>query len=905
MPPQSAITLCISLLFAALLPAQKISGYVRDSSGAAIPYASVVATSCRDEQVLAYTSTNDDGEYALSIGTDCDSITLTARSLGYRTSAQKVFVRESPLKVDFALAATVLQEVLIRAKTPPIVVRKDTTEFNVASFADSTEFSVEDLLKKLPGVQVSEGGQISYNGKAVERVLIEGDDLFNQNYQIATRNVRADMLSKVQVIDHYEDNPVLGSIRKTDRLVMNLKIKPERKRNLSGSVTGGIGRGDDWKARGHTNLFSLSRKDKAYLIGTGNNTGNAAAQSLGLPTASGGFEPEKQELQSNPLRAQGMVQSPQMESVGLPSAFTNTNRSGMVYIGELLPFTPQCKLKISAWAGKDRLQQQSTNATQILLEPYPLDITERKETTQRLSSRNLQAEFEFFSPNKQHALRSFAKIGDRPESGNFQLQRSQTGSPDARVASRCDQKNQEAFAALEYTLKINPKTAFQVAGKSAWYNGSSLLNPNYNAYPMFFGLDSSFANLFQNTRQRQRKHLVFARAFSSFKAFQWVAEAGYVANSGRVESDIRLESLSGAVAKLDSAVFRNDCQLLSPNGFANLQASREFGRLQVRGQLSGRLQTLRLSAPAIAEPTTRRFIAEPSLMLHYKFNDKALLGGQYRYQLNPPDINSLAPAFIFANYQTLSRGLPDLDYLPGSSASINYFFIDRQKQFSWNLGGDFQQQKKRFGSRYQISPVLSVQEKFRPVETRSYVLRSNTSRFLPAISCRFELGAGIFKFKETALVNSDAPRKLNTTVQSLNLSFGTAFDAWVNVILDSGGNLSSLKNSSDVGTTSLRTANISSTLQFRVRPSKKIDLKLFVRHAANQLDKNAPYRHYFAADGIAYFRLPAWHSNLQVSAFNLLGARNFEQVSADAFYRNSTALQAVGTFVVLSWDYSF
>jgi len=902
---QKVITLLLFLFYTFLLPAQKISGFVRDSTGVVVSYASVVATSCRDELVLAYTTTNDNGAFHLSLSTDCDSITLTARSLGYRTTAHKISLRVLPLTVDFALAATVLQEVVIRAKTPPVIVRNDTTEFNAASFSDSTEFSVEDLLKKLPGVQVSEGGQISYNGKTVERVLIEGDDLFSQNYQIATRNVRADMISKVQVIDRYEENPVLSSIRKTDRMVMNLKIKPERKRTLSGSVTGGLGYGDGWKARGHTNLFSLSRKDKAYLIGTGNNTGKTASQSLGFPGTGSYFEPDKQELQGNPLRANGLVQIPPMERVGLPIEYTNTNRSGMIYLGEVIPITPQFKVKFSAWAGKDKLRQETTNATRILLESSVLDIIENKETTQRLASRVLQTEFEFFAPNKKHAIRSFIKIGDMPAGGSFQLLRSQTGNPDTWVTNLNDHKTKEAFASLEYTYKINAKTALQIIGKSAWYTGSALLNPNYSAYSTYFGLDSTFTNLFQNVGQRQRKSLIFARILSNYKRFQWVAETGIVGNSGKITSDIRLENPSGTSKILDDAAYRNDFQLLSPNYFASLQVSREFGKLKVLGQVYERFQILHITAPNIASETTKCLITEPSLNVFYKFNEKASLGSDYRYQLAPPNISSLVPAFLFTNYQTFSRGLPSLDYMPGSSVGLNYFFNNRQKQFSWNAGGSFKQNKNQFGGQYQISPVLSIQEKFRPVENSSYVLRTNASRFLSTISCRFELGASIFQLRETALINSDAPRRLNTTVQNLNLSFGTAFDTWVNVILDTGGSFSSLKSSTTTNAASLRAANLFSTFQIKVRPSKKFDLKLFVRHAANQLDKNRPYRHFFAADGVAYFRFPAWHSNLDISAFNLLGTRKFEQVSADAFYRNSTAVQAVNPFFVLSWDYSF
>lgn len=295
--------------FTAALLGQQISGHVRDSSGVPVAYASVVATSCRDEQILSFASTDDKGFYQLTIATDCDSVTLTARSLGYRTEAKRLPVKNLSPVQNFTLANAVLQEVIVRGKAPPVVVRSDTTEYNVASFSDSTEFSVEDLLKKLPGAQVSESGQISLNGKLVERVLIEGDDLFNQNYHLATRNIRADMVSKIQAIERYQENPLMKGIQQSDRLVLNLKIKEDKKRSTSGSATLGSGHGDDWKGFAHTNLFSLTRRDKTYLIGNANNTGSDALGDIDHLNRGDIFDQSRQSIQSNPLQASELIET--------------------------------------------------------------------------------------------------------------------------------------------------------------------------------------------------------------------------------------------------------------------------------------------------------------------------------------------------------------------------------------------------------------------------------------------------------------------------------------------------------------------------------------------------------------------------------------------------------------------
>jgi len=891
------ILFCIS---ATILQGQNINGFVRDSNGVAVPYASVVATSCTDELVLSFTSTDENGAYTLSFKTDCDSIVLTARSLGYKSASHKISLRPTPQTLDFALAATVLQEVLIRGKTPPVIGRKDTTEFNVASFSDSTEFSVEDLLKKLPGVRVSEDGRISYNGKLVERVMIEGDDLFSQNYQIATRNIRADMISKVQVIDRYEENPVLKNLRQSDRMVMNLKIKPERKRSLSGSITGGLGYGEALKSKGHTNLFSLSRKDKAYLIGSANNTGQIGNTGMDFGDR---FDPDRASIQKNPLQTNGLIQSPQMNGVGLPRAYTAGNKSGLLFLGEVLPITPNTKIKLTAFLGHDRVRQESSSATRILLQPDMLDISEQKALAQKWTSRNIQTEIDFFSPNKKQSIRAFMKINDKPSGSNLQILRNQTGSEASKVASLTDENAQEAFFSAEYTFKTSANTAFQLAGKSAWSSGNYLLQPQYNWYPAFFGLDSAFINLTQNARQRQNKNVFLGRILANRRAFQGQLEAGIETYNGQIESQISLKNALGNTSTLDDALYINDLHLNAPNYFANLGLSRQIGALKVQVRLNQRYQPQRISAPSIPTSTLRQWSTEPTLGLRYEFNEKTSLGSSYKFRQENANMKTLLPAYIFTDYQSIQRGLPSLEFMPGHNAGLNFNFNDRPKQFSYYISSGFQNSGKQFGGQYQIDPYFSIQERFRPVQTMSFSINANSSKYLKNISCRVELGAGMLSMRETARINSAESLHLNTRIQSLNFSFGTAFDTWVNVILGGQGSFTTLSNT--VSPTTVQTSNLLSTLQIKVRPSKKFDLKLMLHHAANRVDKNAGYRHYFAADGVAYLRLPKWRSSVDIEAFNLLGSRQFGQVTADAFIWNEATVMAVRPFFVLSWDFSF
>lgn len=893
----------LTFLLSTTLTGQILTGHVRDSTGEAIPFASVVATSCHDEQVIAYTSTDGQGRYQINIKTtDCDTIVLTARGLGYRTGTVRLPSQRLPAVQDFMLASATLQEVVIRAKTPPVVARRDTTEYDVKSFSDSTEFSVEDLLKKLPGVKVSEQGIVTYNGKTVERVLIEGDDLFSQNYSLATRNIRADMISKVQVIDRYQENPLMKGIQGSDRMVMNLKIKPDRKRSLSGSITGGLGYGDEIKAHAHANLFSLSRKDKLYCIANANNTGENPLSEVDFLSRGDPFDPNRQTLQNSPLRVRGLLQTPAMQRVGLPQAYTQTNRSGVFYLGSVLPVSPYFKVKISAWLGGERLRQQSASHTRYLLDGNTLDFAEASSARQQRSSLNFQTEAEYFSPDKKQSLRSFLKIGGRPSSSDLNLLRSQPGSTDFQVLNPSDERTADAFASVEYTLKPRENTAFQLIGKTAWHRVRHQMRPQYAWYAQAFGLDSTYNRLRQNAGQRQSQSVVSARLLTVRKSVQWLLEAGADVHWGQLQSDLLLENASGETWQPDPADYGNDLRLQSLRWFANLSATRTFGDFLLRARLHQRYQPMRLRAPGLAPPSARLWATEPRFDLRYTPGERSTFNAYYALRQDAPDLTDLHPAALFTDYALAKRGLPSLAFLPKQQASLIYRFNDRLRQFSWNVGTNAQRTDNEFGTQYQISPYLSVQEKFRPVQSASWSLNAAADRFFKKISCRVEAGGSMTALQERARINSDVLRDLDTRNYALNLGGGTAFDTWVNVVFSSRGSWSIVHSPAAAP---LRTIAWFSTAQVLVRPSKKFNLKIFVHHTANRAQPSAAYRHFYASDCIGRLRLPRWHSEVELTAFNLLGQRHFEQVLADAFFQSTTSVAAVERFFLLSWDMSF
>jgi len=365
---------------------QQLTGTVRDSLGQPIDFATVMLHCTSDGQILAYTNTDAKGAFQLQWSKSCDSLRVSARMLGF-LPAEKSCLPGEAVNLTLTAAPNVLREVVVRQDALPISGNRDTTEFRVASFTDSTEFSVEDVLKKLPGMQIDDNGRITFRGKPVERVLIDGDDMFSDNYVIGTRNIRADMISSVQAIDRYQDNPLLKDVRTSERLVLNLKVKEDKKLRPSGSATLGGGWGDEAKWYGHANLFSLHSTAKTYLIANANNTGENPMGNIRF-MAKGGTEAYLRggvSLQNSPLSSAEALAVRAPDAFMLPSAFTMYNRNGVAYLGQIIPWNDRVKTKVSGWVSGEKLKQTSagkpcTNSTMKTLWTSTNSNTKPKKT---------------------------------------------------------------------------------------------------------------------------------------------------------------------------------------------------------------------------------------------------------------------------------------------------------------------------------------------------------------------------------------------------------------------------------------------------------------------------------------------------------------------------------------------
>lgn len=274
-------TIIILALFALPVFGQKavdLSGLIADSTGAGLLSATVILMEKKDSTLSAFAITEADGRFSMKKITPGDYL-LQVSFVGMETHWQSVQVASGSDKIEFgnivlSPASSVLDEVEVTADRVPLRMQGDTINYNAAAFKVQPGAPVEDLLKKLPGVEVQADGTIKAQGETVQNVFVDGKEFFGNDPQVATKNLPADAVDKVQVYDKKSEMAEFTGIEDgREAKTINLELKDGHKNGYFGNAT--AGGGTDGRYQGRFNLNRFSSKSQLSAIGMANNNNQA------------------------------------------------------------------------------------------------------------------------------------------------------------------------------------------------------------------------------------------------------------------------------------------------------------------------------------------------------------------------------------------------------------------------------------------------------------------------------------------------------------------------------------------------------------------------------------------------------------------------------------------------------
>lgn len=253
----------------------QIGGHVMDTLNIPLPGATILLLNPVDSSLVNFTVSDGLGKFTLKNIVHGDHL-LKITFVGYQPFLKLLNLRNTvdPLidigEIQMQPYRQQLDEVIVEAYKAPVRVKGDTIEFNAGSFKTVPNSNVEDLLKKLPGVEVDNEGNITAQGEQVQSITVDGKNFFGRDPKIASKNLPADAVEKVQVFNKKSDQAEFTGIDDGNReKTINLELKEEKRKGAFGSLKGGLGTEDHFTAKASLNKFT--KGNQLSLLGTANN----------------------------------------------------------------------------------------------------------------------------------------------------------------------------------------------------------------------------------------------------------------------------------------------------------------------------------------------------------------------------------------------------------------------------------------------------------------------------------------------------------------------------------------------------------------------------------------------------------------------------------------------------------
>ncbi|MEQ3691148.1 MAG: carboxypeptidase-like regulatory domain-containing protein, partial [Flavobacterium sp.] len=235
--------------------------------------ATIYLKSINTDAVLDYTISDKNGNFEIKTRKNETSVTFKISYIGYVDYSEKLESINQDKdfgSVKLSENVNTLNEVVVKSEAPPITIKNDTLEFNASSFKVRPDANVEALLKQLPGVEIDEEGKITVNGKEVNNILVNGKPFFGKDGKIATQNLPADIIEKVQVSDtKTKEEELSGQDATSNEKTINLTIQEDKNKGMFGKANVGYGTDERYESSLLFNYFKDVQK--ISVLGSSNN----------------------------------------------------------------------------------------------------------------------------------------------------------------------------------------------------------------------------------------------------------------------------------------------------------------------------------------------------------------------------------------------------------------------------------------------------------------------------------------------------------------------------------------------------------------------------------------------------------------------------------------------------------
>ena len=644
-----------------------------------IEFATLHAKYVGDQQPRKYALTDSAGVGVLQ-GLPVGRATITFEYMGYKAKKFTYDIKKGANEYGELLVSEdnqMLDAVVVSGVANQMVIKKDTIEYNASSYKIQDTDMLEELIKKLPGVEIDESGNITANGKTINKVMIDGKEFFLDDPNLATKNIPAKIVEKVRVVERKSEQAQFTGIDDGDEeTVLDLGIKAGMMQGWFGNLSGGLGNplasGGDMKYEGAAMIGRFTDKTQLSIIANGNNTNNrgftdmAGSMMGGMRGGGGGW------------MGRGITTS----WMGGVNANTNLKQENSDIQGNLM------------YSGSDRLIEETKDRTTMLAPDKNLYNHESGYDKTYSDGIRFGGEWDMkLSKNVSFLLRPNVNIGrgDYESFNEFNTRTNADSTNRGYSRDYGENHNERIGGMMLWRFRFNKPGRTMSLNMNV--NHSNNESDGYNKSETHYfknNMIDSTSIIDQNVLRQEKSNSVTARlSYIEPMGKNFFVEGTYRYSYRKTDSDKETYSkdASGNYSVLDERYTTN-----YDNTFVTQQAELNFMKQE---------EKYNITIGASMQPSYTKSVGEgrdtsytvtnfsPAARIDYRFSDDKFLRVRYRGRTSQPSINQLMPVNDNSDPLKQTVGNPNLDPEFTHSLSTEYRSNNRQNFSFFSASADF------------------------------------------------------------------------------------------------------------------------------------------------------------------------------------------------------------------------
>jgi hypothetical protein len=640
-----------------------IKGSIKDGKLKNQSNCNVLLKEYNRSNIISYSYSNEQGSYSLRTN-KLGKFTLIFSTLNYETQSYIIEItpKTKEINKDIVMVEKPLElnEVIIKSNRP-INIKNDTIVFNADSFKQGNEQVVEDLLKKIPGLNIDANGTIKVGNQEVEKVMIDGDDFFEKGYKVLTKNMPVNPIDKVELYQNYSNNKHLKGIENSNKVALNLTLKEDAKRVWFGNITTGYGLVSENRYKVGSNLMNFGKKNKYYFLTNLNNIGDDATGEINHLIRPYRFDEAGSigdDQTVNSLLGLGF------DTPNLKQKRVNLNNAEMLSLNSIFTLSKKVKLKTLGFFNTDEIDFFRNSLQQFAVNNTTFTNTENfvGRKTQITGFGKVDLTYDISKTKTLEYTGKFNKTNEK--------NRSDLLFNNDLLNERLNANNQLFDQKIVYTNKFKENKVFLLS--SRYINEKTPQNYSVNQF-VFSDLFSENAN---NTKQFSENKMQFA----GVEAHLLDKKKNGDLLELKIGNQLRIDELNTRFELL-----QDENNISFPNGYQN-DLINTTNDLYLSAKYRFKLKNFTLLTQAdvhqlfnqLKNSNTKSsqnpFFIMPKIGLDWKINDKNKILASYSYNTTNAGVLDMYSGFVQTGFRSFSKGLEEFNQLNSSSAILNYTY---------------------------------------------------------------------------------------------------------------------------------------------------------------------------------------------------------------------------------------